>query len=272
MKVLVVHGSPHTGHTMKLTQKFEEAVKKCGDADFEYISVSQLNIDMCKGCFVCITRGEELCPLKSDDVQLVVKKMNEADGVIFSAPTYVYNIPALMKNLIDRLAYFGHRPVYQSKYAVVISTTCGAGLKESLRLLSFGTAEAWGFRMVGTLGANTHPFYSDKKSRVKLDKKITALAERFYKALTAKGVPPVRFADVMRFKAVSLHASYAREMFPADYRFYFENENVGKNYYLKSAKIGFLKMAASEVLSIPISRIMQKEKIRVDMQQKFLDW
>ncbi|MBN2545165.1 MAG: flavodoxin family protein, partial [Spirochaetes bacterium] len=135
MKVLVIHGSPHKGHTLKLTNKFEEAVKKYGEASFEYLSVNELDIKMCRGCFNCITKGEELCPNKNDDVKLVLKKLDEADGAIFSAPTYMYNVPAVMKKLIDRLSYLGHRPRFTDKYAVAISTTCGVGLKEALKYL-----------------------------------------------------------------------------------------------------------------------------------------
>ena len=67
MKILVIHGSPHKGNTLNLTYKFEDAMKKYGDVIFEYLSVNELNLEMCRGCFNCITKGEYLCPIKNDD-------------------------------------------------------------------------------------------------------------------------------------------------------------------------------------------------------------
>jgi len=180
IKVLVIHGSPHQGNTMKLTRKFEETMKKHGDIHFEYLSVSELSIGMCRGCFNCITKGENLCPLQNDDVKRILIKMDEAHGVVIAAPTYMYNIPAVMKNLIDRLSYLGHRPRYLNKHA--------------------------------------------------------------------------------------------KEMFPADYKFYHENKDSRERYYLKSAKIGIFTTIASQILALIISMSMRKSRNKSDMQQKFLDW
>ncbi len=74
MRVLVIHGSPHKGHTLKLTYKFEEAIKEYGDIQFEYLFLNELNIDMCRGCFHYITRGEDFCPIRNDNVKLVLQK------------------------------------------------------------------------------------------------------------------------------------------------------------------------------------------------------
>jgi multimeric flavodoxin WrbA len=272
LKVLVIHGSPHQGNTMKLTRKFEETMRKHGSIHFEYLSVNELSIGMCQGCFNCITKGEDFCPLQNDDVKLILKKMDEANGVVICAPTYMYNIPAVMKNLIDRLSYLGHRPRYFNKQAVVISTTCGIGLKESLQSLSFSTAGAWGFKLVGTLGAHTHPFYLDKKSRIKLDTNIEILAKKFYSTLTMTELPPVSFGEIMRFISMSKLSLYSKEMFPADYKFYHENKDLGERYYLKSAKIGGFTRIASQILALIMDRSMRKSRNKSDMHQKFLDW
>lgn len=271
MNILVIHGSPHDGNTLKLTRKFEEAMKTYGDIRFEYLNVRELNLEMCRGCFNCITRGEDLCPIRNDDLKLVLGRMDAADGVVVSAPTYMFSVPAVMKNLIDRLSYIGHRPRYLRKSAVVISTTCGAGLKEALRYLSFSTAGAWGFRLAGTLGAETHPFYLDATRRKKLNGRIAKLARKFHKALARKEPLSAGFEEMMRFRFSSLHGLYAKKMFTADYRFYHENSGLGKNYYLKDAKIGFFAAVASGILAWLIGRSMRKSGRKADMNRKFLD-
>lgn len=271
MEILVIHGSPHNGNTLKLTRKFEEVVKKYNDVLFEYLSINELNIQMCRGCFNCITKGEDLCPLKDDDVKLVLEEMDKANGTIFSAPTYMYNIPALMKNLIDRLAYLGHRPRYLNKYAVVISTTCEKGLEEALRYLSFGTVWAWGFQLVGTLGAYTHPFFLDKKRKLNLDKKLTDLAKKFHTAITSTELPAVTFEEMIRFRAMSLHSLYSKEIFSADYRFYHQNNEIGKNYFIQPVKINFFINVISRILSFFIGRSMRNCRKNSDLEQKFLE-
>jgi multimeric flavodoxin WrbA len=58
-----------------------------------------------------------------------------SDGVIFVSPAYCQNVTALMKNFVDRFAYIFHRPRFFNQKALIISTTCGAGLKETLNYL-----------------------------------------------------------------------------------------------------------------------------------------
>ncbi|NLD92546.1 MAG: flavodoxin family protein [Fibrobacter sp.] len=272
MKIVVIHGSPHDGNTLKLAKRFEEIMKKSGDVQFEYLTVRDMFISPCRGCFACITKGEEFCPLKNDDTKLIIEKMDHADGVVFCAPTYVFNTPALMKNLIDRLAYLGHRPRYTGKYAVVISTTCGVGLKESLKYLSFGTALAWGFRLSGTLGACTHQYNCDIRSQQMLNNRIVKCADLFFADLSRKKTEPVSLGEMMRFRIMSLHSFYSKDTFPADYRFYHENPDSAGRYYIKSAQIPLFARIGSGLLAVIAGRSMRKERDRSCGSPQFLDW
>jgi multimeric flavodoxin WrbA len=71
MKILVIHGSPHNGNTLKLTWKLEEAMRKYDDVRFEYLSVNELNVQMCRGCFSCITKGEELSRISHTEATIL---------------------------------------------------------------------------------------------------------------------------------------------------------------------------------------------------------
>ncbi|MBN2547397.1 MAG: hypothetical protein JXB50_16455, partial [Spirochaetes bacterium] len=166
----------------------------------------------------------------------------------------------------------GHRPRFTDKYAVAISTTCGVGLKEALKYLTFSTAGAWGFKLAGTLGAQTHPFYLNKKSGKKLDDNIETLAKKFYNVLSQKELPPLKLGELMRYISMMKISNYSKEFFPADYKFYHENKEPGTKYYHKSAKTGFFTKTVAKILGLMIDRSMRKISRRSDMNQKFLEW
>jgi len=271
MKILIIHGSPHNGNTLKLINKFKEELSNKGDVNYEFLNLRELNIQPCRGCFNCISKGEKNCPLKDDDIKTILKGIEKADGVIIAAPTYMYSIPALMKNLIDRLAYLGHRPTYFGKYAVVISTTYEVGLKEALKYLSLGTAWAWGFQLIGSIGAETHPFYLDQKRCDKVKNKIKMVAEKFYKAIKKNEFINVNFEEMMRFRALLKHSIYSKELFPADYEFYKKCNEENNGYFCKNYRINLLYNLASKALSSIVGNSMNKCRNRVDMNKKFLD-
>jgi hypothetical protein len=38
------------------------------DLEFDYLFLKESNLEMCEGCFACIPRGEDKCPLKDSRV------------------------------------------------------------------------------------------------------------------------------------------------------------------------------------------------------------
>ncbi len=40
--------------------------KKNDEIEFEYVQLNEIWLETCKGCYVCIEKGEEKCPLKDD--------------------------------------------------------------------------------------------------------------------------------------------------------------------------------------------------------------
>ena len=111
MKVLAIIGSPRKGHSYQVTQQIERRLKQNGDVRVEYVFLSQMNLQACRGCYVCQSLGEQYCPLEDDRADLV-KRMRQADGTILVSPAYTGNVSGLMKNLMDRLAYTAHRPAF----------------------------------------------------------------------------------------------------------------------------------------------------------------
>ena len=68
MKILVLLGSPRKQDGYKVCKMLEEKVKSKGEVEFEfeYINVSRLHIEECRGCELCLTKGESYCPIKDD--------------------------------------------------------------------------------------------------------------------------------------------------------------------------------------------------------------
>jgi multimeric flavodoxin WrbA len=81
MKVLVVMGSPRKGNTYRAAERIRELMEAHGPVEFEYLWLRDANLLPCRGCAVCVAKGEEHCPNK-DDLQAIVQRMDEADGVV----------------------------------------------------------------------------------------------------------------------------------------------------------------------------------------------
>ena len=110
MKILLINGSPKgkRSNSLKLAYSFIEGFKNgCTDnEERESISIDELHvasmeIAACKGCFACWQKTPGVCCIK-DDMQTVIEKLIEADLILWSFPLYYFNVPGILKNLIDR--------------------------------------------------------------------------------------------------------------------------------------------------------------------------
>ena len=110
MKILLINGSPKgkRSNSLKLAYSFIEGFKNeyTDNEERESISIDELhvasmNIAACKGCFACWQKTPGICCIK-DDMQKVIEKLIEADLILWSFPLYYFNVPGILKNLIDR--------------------------------------------------------------------------------------------------------------------------------------------------------------------------
>jgi multimeric flavodoxin WrbA len=193
MKVLTIMGSPKKkGNTYELTKKVEKQIKQLGEVEFEYVFLKDLDLKSCLGCGVCFDKGEKLCPLKDDRVMLE-EKMQNADGVIFTSPNYVFNVSGLMKNFIDRFAYVCHRPRF-FKNAMVLTTSGVGGTR--FTLMSLSTApKIWGFNVVHSFGIvkNGDPNSDLSTPEEKVNKMVYKAAKKFYNTLSTDKPKPSFF-------------------------------------------------------------------------------
>lgn len=101
IKVRGVSGSPRKGkNTGSLLQAALDAAQEAG-AETEFLSLAGLSILPCTGCNTCV-RERRCSQDGDDDMPSVKRKLEEADGVIFAAPSYFGGVPGVMKNMMDR--------------------------------------------------------------------------------------------------------------------------------------------------------------------------
>ncbi len=179
----------------------------------EYVFLGDVNLQGCRGCYVCQSRGEQYCPINDERAQLV-KRMQQADGVIFVSPVYTENVPALMKNLMDRLAYTAHRPAFLGKPAMLVATA-SMGTKDTLKALAwFGYT---GFNIVSKLGLPVWP--SPRRGWETNDGKLEKAVRRFEKALSRQA-RSLSLRKVVEFYVMKASADTDPVFFQADYDYH----------------------------------------------------
>jgi multimeric flavodoxin WrbA len=99
MKVLGIMGSPRKkSNTDILLDKTLEGAKEAG-AEVEKVLVSKIKISPCLEIYACLKDGD--CAIK-DDMQLLYKKLLEADHIVFASPMFFYGVTSQAKAIIDR--------------------------------------------------------------------------------------------------------------------------------------------------------------------------
>jgi multimeric flavodoxin WrbA len=105
MKILAISCSPRKqGNTEILLDEVLKGAQYEG-AEVELFSVAGKTIAPCDACDSCRNTG--ICHIK-DDIQPLYDKMLAADGIIFGAPVYFYNMAAQCKIIMDRTVALGH--------------------------------------------------------------------------------------------------------------------------------------------------------------------
>lgn len=241
MRVLAIMGSPRRNGTgTKVVRQIEEELRKQGDVEMTYLYLADVDLKMCRGCFECISKGEDRCPLKDDRVG-IEGMMDRSDGIILVSPGYVQNVSGLMKNFMDRFAYTNHRPRFFGKQMMLVANG-GAGLDKTLDALRIAI---FGPHIVSELAYAKLPWPTSPKGDVKQEVKLRKAAEQFYRAMVEKDMRP-SFSDYMRFRFFKSVAGSIGEWMPADLAYY---SALDQYYYDVRIGVG-MKLKAAVVMRI----------------------
>ncbi len=149
-QIVSLNGSPRKRHsnTGRLLREITALIPS-DVAEVSQLSLADYQIEHCLGCQRCILK--DVPCFQEDEAQSVLRRIREADALILGSPVYMMHVSGKLKSLIDRSASWFHRPVLTGKPAMVVSSTAGSGLKETLSYLESVVIQ-WGAHPAGRIG------------------------------------------------------------------------------------------------------------------------
>jgi len=229
-KITAFIGSARKKATYLAVKEFERNIKQHEDIDFEYVFLSDYNLEFCRGCCLCFDKGEEFCPLK-DDRDILLKKIENSDGVIFATPSYAYQVSARMKNLLDHFAFMFHRPIFFGKTFTAIVTQ-GIPAGEKIHKYLEASGENLGFHV--TKGCCVWTLDPMSESQIKeLQQKVKKCAEKFYKGLMRPTPPVPSVFRLMIFRMGRRGVQRTSKKY-YDYKYYKDKGWFESDYYYKT--------------------------------------
>lgn len=231
MKILAICGSPRKGNTYSVLKSIQENYP---GIDIKLLKLSEMNFEFCKGCYVCIKKGEDKCPVQ-DDRDLIIQEMMEADVIILASPVYSHMVSAPMKNFFDRFGFYAHRPHFFEKFALSIATCSGYGGEYAIGYME-KMLSVFGFNVVPSLELQFRPGKMPEKNkeqnREKTLKAINTLIERINKG--EKDKPEMGM--MVPFHIFKYVSTIDKDVMSADYEYYKNKEE----YYYETS-IPFVK-------------------------------
>jgi len=180
MNITMIAGSPHglSGFGGTMAAIIDERLSRHG-AVLETFSLADKNIQTCTGCYVCSKKGT--C-IFNDDYKAVYDSMLAADGIIWMAPNYTFNVPAEMKGFIDRGFSNMHIQMLRGKYALPIITSGSWVLEDALEYLqkTLQRNGCWVVDQVGISMAEWSQLEEEKKTQLLdgVDRLVEAITEQ----------------------------------------------------------------------------------------------
>lgn len=196
-KVTAIIGTQTKRATCTAVRIFEECLKTYGEIYFEYVFLHEYQLEYCRGCKLCFDQGEEYCPCRDDRDQLI-EKMEQSDGVIFAVPNYAFQVPAVMKNLLDRTAYLLHRPRFFGKACTAIVPQGLLGGADIVKYLNT-MGRSMGFHPAKGCALRTLEPMTEKAQHTNRQK-IRKAAVRFYRELMRSAPPAPSLFRLMLFR------------------------------------------------------------------------
>jgi multimeric flavodoxin WrbA len=137
MKVLAVNGSPRKdGNTHTLLARVCDRLEQHG-IETEAIRIGGRAIRGCTACGMCFKNQDQKCIIITDELNEVIAKMIEADGILLGSPTYFSDVSTEMKALIDRAGYvtLANGSCLAGKVGAAVSAVRRAGAQHTINTM-----------------------------------------------------------------------------------------------------------------------------------------
>ena len=236
-RVTAFVGSARKKNTYHAVEQFLNDLLALGDVEVEIVTLHDYTLKFCRGCEVCLWKGEEFCPLK-DDRDVLLDKIIASDGVVFATPTYNGQVSGIMKTFLDRFGFVGHRPRYFGKAFTSIVTQGFGGGGDIVKYLDF-VGGILGFNVVkGSCVTALDP--RTEKDQRKIDKTLAEQSKRFYARLAKPPYPAPSLFMLMGFRMGRTTVKQMLDDKSRDYRYYAE-KGWFKSDYFYPTRLGVLK-------------------------------
>jgi multimeric flavodoxin WrbA len=250
-KVAIFMGSPRKKNTYDAVREFARRLEALGGVECEIVSLSDYQIEACRGCQVCFDRGEEFCPLR-DDRDALFEKIMYSDGVVFASPNYSFQVSGTMKNFLDRMGFLFHRPRFHGKISssIVVQGIYGGGkIVKYLDFASFGL----GFKVVkGSCVTFLQPM--TEKDRRKRDKVLAKHSKRFHERLMKPLAAAPTWLELVLFRMRRTSMKATLDESAKDYQYYSEQGWFDADYYYPT-KLGLLKKSAGHLFDFMFKQV-----------------
>ena len=122
--------------TLQMTKEICGMIRqRCGAAEFEIVTMSELPVQACVGCKTCFLEG--FCPQDSADGMAALRqKLHDCDALIAATPVYMCSVSGWCKNFLDRCARWCHVFELLGKPCLVLSVTGITGAERASGYLS----------------------------------------------------------------------------------------------------------------------------------------
>lgn len=102
MRVVAFNGSPRReGNTATMLKLALTELASAG-VHTELVQLGGLHLRGCRACYGCASRQDRRCAVRDDELNGLIEKMLDADGIIIGSPTYFTDVTTEVKALIDR--------------------------------------------------------------------------------------------------------------------------------------------------------------------------
>jgi multimeric flavodoxin WrbA len=255
MKVTAFVGSARKKHTYSATEQLLRNLQSFGDIEYEIITLSDYHLEICKGCILCLNKGEELCPLK-DDRDKLIEKMYNSDGIIFASPNYSFNVSGLMKVFLDRLGFIFHRPRFFGK---TFTSFVVQGFYRGDKIIDYFNffGKALGFNVVKGRCLNSLEPMTEKDQK-KFNSIIYKQSKKFYSALIKKEYPIPTLFQLMIFRMARTSMQLLLNENWRDYIYYKKNGWFESDYYYPT-QLNPIKKLTANFFDLLFNRIYRKK-------------
>ncbi|MBN1646741.1 MAG: NAD(P)H-dependent oxidoreductase [Spirochaetales bacterium] len=250
MKVTAFIGSARKKYCWQAARTMRDKLQAMGNVECEIVRLSDYNLQICRGCILCMEKGEQYCPLR-DDRDILIEKMRNSDGIIFAVPNYTFQVSGLMKVFLDRLAFICHRPEFFGKTfsGIVAQGICGG--KKIAHYLDYA-ANPQGFNVVKSSCIMTLEPMTEKGQK-KNDLLIDRQSRAFFRQLVKNEYRKPTLFEMLMFRMARTRIKMMLDESYRDYTYYRDKGWFESEFYYP-VKIGIFK----RIFGNMIDRIMTK--------------